>query len=319
MSDVSTSSLNTAGSSAVGSPYGFASAALNFAGDAAAAGASIYNTSTNKKISDKNYELQQGWYEYQKALQQEIFNREDTAVQRALADYTKAGFSPIAAVGHSAGAGQIVSTTAPQNPYKSELDLSSLRGAGTSLMGLMQAQSELATGQANRELTQAQAESIRLNTDIERHNYMYYSERGLPTNMTGIERMIVDILQAIGFPVKKFLDGDESVLSLAGKAKDTTASALDSAAGAVQDYIDKDAERVGRTNADFDRFRSMVKSDWWNLDHDYLRYLAKTYPGMKSYMTEYINSHAGYNIFHPRDYKARKDKYRHYSDFINQF
>lgn len=53
--------------------------------------------------------------DYQRALQKEIFAREDTAVQRALDDYTNAGFSPLAAIGQNYDAGQAISgSVAPQ-------------------------------------------------------------------------------------------------------------------------------------------------------------------------------------------------------------
>lgn len=58
--------------------------------------------------------LENEWYidqrDYQRALQQTIFDREDTAMQRARDDFVAAGFSPLAAVGNMAGAGQVVAT-----------------------------------------------------------------------------------------------------------------------------------------------------------------------------------------------------------------
>lgn len=48
--------------------------------------------------------------DYNRSLQQEVFAREDTAMQRALEDYTSAGFSPLASVGQSAGAGTVVTS-----------------------------------------------------------------------------------------------------------------------------------------------------------------------------------------------------------------
>lgn len=64
--------------------------------------------------------LENEWYidqrDYQRALQQTIFDREDTAMQRARDDFVAAGFSPLAAVGNMAGAGQVVaSASSPGN------------------------------------------------------------------------------------------------------------------------------------------------------------------------------------------------------------
>lgn len=57
-----------------------------------------YNIYTNKRDFD-----------YQKALQQKMFEREDTAVQRRMADLQEAGINPNLAAGSAAGAGAVVS------------------------------------------------------------------------------------------------------------------------------------------------------------------------------------------------------------------
>lgn len=54
--------------------------------------------------------------DYERALQQQIFDREDTAMTRSVQDHVSAGFSPLTALGSAFGAGQVVSqSTAPNN------------------------------------------------------------------------------------------------------------------------------------------------------------------------------------------------------------
>ena len=68
----------------------------------------------NVGIGIWNAYQQQKNYEYQKQLQQKIFEREDNALQRRVADAEKAGYNKFAVLGQGAGAGSVVSTTAPQ-------------------------------------------------------------------------------------------------------------------------------------------------------------------------------------------------------------
>lgn len=93
------------------------------------AGSSVYSTKVNKDIAEKNFELEKDLYnlqldqyEYQKQLQQTMFNREDSAVQRRAMDLQAAGLSKTLAAGGGASAGPVVSTStpsqAPQNKFK---------------------------------------------------------------------------------------------------------------------------------------------------------------------------------------------------------
>lgn len=76
----------------------------------------------NYEMQLKNYELQKDSYqfqkdsylqnfEYQKNLQQQLFNREDNSVQRRALDLEKAGLSKTLAAGGGAGVGSVVSTS----------------------------------------------------------------------------------------------------------------------------------------------------------------------------------------------------------------
>lgn len=61
-----------------------------------------------------NYANQQEALEYQKKLQQQVFEREDTSVERRAADLQKVGLSKTLAAGDGASAGSVVSTKAPE-------------------------------------------------------------------------------------------------------------------------------------------------------------------------------------------------------------
>lgn len=78
------------------------------------AGVKTAGLKQEREIADRNYVMQMDNLEYQKKLQQEIFAREDNAVQRRAEDLEKAGLSKTLAAGNAASAGQAISTNAPQ-------------------------------------------------------------------------------------------------------------------------------------------------------------------------------------------------------------
>lgn len=96
-------------------------------GEIIGAGMSMFNginqanaDTHNRRLAKQNLQFQKEQFDYQKALQQDIFNREDTAHQREVNDLRQAGINPLATAngGQGAGAGAVVETQAMHNDYE---------------------------------------------------------------------------------------------------------------------------------------------------------------------------------------------------------
>lgn len=98
------------------------------------------------KRSDTKWEREQYLEnrDYERALQQQIFEREDTAIQRAVQDAGKAGFSPLSvAGGNGAGAGAIVGMT--QAPTSQQATFNQV--SPVDVMGFIRSMQEMAIAQ----------------------------------------------------------------------------------------------------------------------------------------------------------------------------
>ncbi len=104
-------------------------------------GSTLAGTVDSIITNRNNFDLQKENLAYQKDLQKQIFAREDNAVQRRVADLVSAGLSPTLAAGSSAGAGSVVSTSAPQKKSNLESYLA-LASVGTALAQQQKAQTD---------------------------------------------------------------------------------------------------------------------------------------------------------------------------------
>lgn len=119
------------------------------AGALASIGTGIFNSIKQNEANEKNFELQKKQlranmatserdFNYNKELQEKIFQREDSAVQRMVEDNRKAGLSPIAGLA-GAGTGQALEANtqtfdAPQmSANQLAVDFSSLSSLGSQI------------------------------------------------------------------------------------------------------------------------------------------------------------------------------------------
>lgn len=126
--------------------------------------ASVKGVYDNKEVNDLNFQLQKENLAYQKDLQKIIFSREDNAVRRRVYDLRKAGLSPTLAAGSAAGAGSVISTSAPQR-------LSDLQG--------YLALAQVGTMIANQQKAQTEADIARQNLKQIKMDNKYLKDRGL--------------------------------------------------------------------------------------------------------------------------------------------
>lgn len=113
------------------------------------AGTGIYNSVQGNKLNREQFN-------YQKDLQQQIFNREDTAVQRRAKDLEAAGFSKWNAVGQQAGAGAVVGTNLEHKNVDMSQAIQGLFSIGDMMYNLKQQQANIGLSNAQAGLLQSQ-------------------------------------------------------------------------------------------------------------------------------------------------------------------
>ena len=161
---------------------------LDIVGGLANVGSTIAGTVDSIKTNKENLALQKDNLAYQKDLQKTIFQREDNAVQRRVADLKAAGLSPTLAAGSSAGAGSVVSTSAPQKKSNLESYLA-LASVATSLAKQQQAQTEA-------DIARQQLIQTKMDTDYYRNKNISPVEAHL-----GFSQLLTNLLAGIANPI----------------------------------------------------------------------------------------------------------------------
>ena len=116
---------------------------------------------TNAAIAQQNLQFQRENLDYQKALQQQIFQREDSSYQLTVNDMRQAGISPLAMNGTN-GAGEAIATTAMNNDYK---DSSYMKQFPNHVESALNTYSQLVALKQNQAMNQAQIDKVNAETE----------------------------------------------------------------------------------------------------------------------------------------------------------
>lgn len=112
--------------------------------DTITTGYNIFSNERNFRAARRQQDLENERYienrDYQRALQERVFQREDTAIQRAALDAEKAGFSPLVVAGNGAASGALVGSTY-QAPVSAQASASPV--SAIDVLGLMRGLQEM--------------------------------------------------------------------------------------------------------------------------------------------------------------------------------
>lgn len=118
----------------------------------------------NRDIANQNLQFQRENLDYQKALQERIFDREDTNYQRTVNDMRQAGLNPLTMNGTN-GAGEAIATTPLHNDFQMQD-----KGTGTvisDLIGMMNSMQNYQIGISYGKEQEAKAKSAEAQAKID--------------------------------------------------------------------------------------------------------------------------------------------------------
>jgi len=156
----------------------------------------IFDAIANAGIAGANQRAQREQQQYDRDLQQTMFEREDNAVQRQAADMEAAGLSKTLAAGGGAQAGPVVHSTAPQMAHMAPMDM----------MGIAQTAGQLKLTEAQAAKVLADKKGVDLENSIKEQTLASSVEAILSDNKVKVETTLQRIAKIDRDSYNSYLD-----------------------------------------------------------------------------------------------------------------